>query len=41
MLLHALVKEDVVPEADMDLAVVRKNAFSRDPENHTFRGPMP
>lgn len=41
VLLHALVKKDVVPEADIDLAVVRKNAFSRDPEGHTFRGPMP
>ena len=41
VLLHALVKEDVVPEADIDLAVVRKKAFSRDPEGHTFRGPLP
>lgn len=41
LLLHALVKEDVVPEADIDLAVVRKNAFSRDPAGQTFRGPMP
>ena len=41
VLLHALVKEDVVPEAEIDLAVVRKNAFSRDPEGHTFRGPLP
>ncbi|HYT70018.1 MAG TPA: type II toxin-antitoxin system RelE/ParE family toxin [Gemmatimonadales bacterium] len=30
VLLHALVKEDVVPEADIDLAVVRKNAFARE-----------
>lgn len=41
VLLHALVKEDVVPEVDIDLAVVRKNAFARDPEGHTFHGPMP
>ena len=41
VLLHALVKEDVVPEADIDLAVVRKNAYARDPEGHTFHGPMP
>lgn len=41
VLLHALVKEDAVPEAEIDLAVVRRNAFSRDPEGHTFRGPMP
>ena len=41
VLLHALVKEDVVPEADIDLAAARKNAFSRDPAGHTFRGPMP
>lgn len=41
VLLHALVKEDVVPEADINLAVVRQKAFSRDPEGHTFRGPLP
>lgn len=41
VLLHALVKEDVVPDADIDLAVARKNRFSRDPAKHTFRGPMP
>ena len=41
VLVHALVKEDVVPDADIDLAVARKNAFSRDPEGHTFHGPMP
>lgn len=41
VLLHALVKEEVVPEVDIDLAIVRKTAFSRDPEGHTFRGPMP
>jgi hypothetical protein len=41
VLLHALVKEDVVPEADIDIAVVRKQAFSYDPDGHTFRGPMP
>jgi len=41
VLLHALVKEDVVPEVDIDLAVVRKNAYARDPEGHTFHGPMP
>lgn len=41
VLLHALVKDDVVPGADIDLAAVRKNAYSRDPEGHTFRGPMP
>jgi len=41
VLVHVLVKEDVVPEADIDLAVVRKNAYARDPEGHTFHGPMP
>ena len=41
VLLHALTKEDVVPEADIDLAVTRKKTFSRDPDAHTFRGPWP
>lgn len=41
VLLHALVKEDVVSDADIDLAVVRKNAFAHDPEGHAFHGPMP
>lgn len=40
VLVHALVKEGVVPEADIDLAVLRKNRFSEDPEGHTFRGPL-
>ena len=41
VLLHALTKQDVVPDADIDLAVKRREAFARDPEAHTFRGPMP
>ena len=41
VLLHALTKEDVVPDQDIDLAVKRKDAFARDPDAHTFRGPLP
>ena len=41
VLLHALTKEDVVPDDAIDLAVARKEAFARDPDAHTFRGPLP
>jgi len=41
VLLHAMAKEGVVPEADIDLAVVRRRGFARDPDGHTFRGPWP
>lgn len=37
----AMVKEDVVPETEIDLAVQQKDAFSRDPERHPFRSPLP
>lgn len=41
VLLKGLTKEDAVPDAAIDLAVVRKKAFARDPAGHTFRGPLP
>ena len=41
VLLHALTKEDVVPDRDIHLAVRRKDAFTKDPEAHTFRGQLP
>ena len=36
ILSHGLTKEDEVPDADIDRAVSRKNAFERNPESHTF-----
>lgn len=36
VLLHALTKEDAVPNRDIDLAVARKRKFEDDPEAHTF-----
>jgi hypothetical protein len=36
VLLHALTKEEAVPDGDIDLAVARKRAFDADPEAHTF-----
>ena len=41
VLLHALTKEDVVPDRDINVAVARQDAFTRDPGAHTFRGPLP
>lgn len=41
VLLHGLVKEAAVPEPEIDLAIGRKEAFTRNPERHTFRGWMP
>lgn len=37
LLAHGLTKEGEVPRADLDRAVVRKQRFERDPENHVFR----
>ncbi|MBI4601653.1 MAG: type II toxin-antitoxin system RelE/ParE family toxin [Planctomycetes bacterium] len=34
---HALTKEDVVPDADIDRAVQRKKAFERDPQAHSYK----
>jgi len=34
---HGLTKEDVVPDADIDLAVRRKTRFTHDPRKHTYR----
>lgn len=39
VLLHALTKEDAVPDRDIDLAVTRKRAFDADPKAHTFVPP--
>lgn len=36
ILAHGLVKEDVIPQADLTRAVKRKKAFLKDPEKHTY-----
>lgn len=36
VLAHGLVKESVVPNKDIDLAVCRKKEFTEDPEVHTY-----
>ena len=36
ILAHGLVKEDVIPQADLTRAIKRKEAFLRDPEKHTY-----
>ena len=41
VLLHALTKEDVVPNQDIELAIERRDAFARDPDAHVYRGPFP
>jgi phage-related protein len=33
---HGLTKEDVVPDADIDLAITRKGKFARNPQKHTY-----
>jgi phage-related protein len=33
---HGLIKEDVVPDADIDLAITRKGKFARNPRKHTY-----
>jgi hypothetical protein len=35
LLAHALTKEDVVPDADISRALIRKQRYGRDPERHT------
>ena len=37
ILAHGLVKEDVIPQADLTRAIKRKEAFLKDPENHTYK----
>lgn len=34
---HGLTKEDVVPVADIERAIRRKQAFEADPEKHTYQ----
>jgi phage-related protein len=36
VLAHALTKESKMPDADINRAVRRKEAFGRDPEGHTY-----
>ena len=36
ILAHGLVKEDVIPQADLTRAIKRKEAFLKDPEKHTY-----
>jgi phage-related protein len=37
---HGLTKEQVVPVADIDRAIARKDAFNANPNLHTFRGEL-
>ena len=36
ILAHALTKEGKIPEADIERACRRKEAFTRDPARHTY-----
>ena len=36
ILAHGLVKEDVIPQADLTRAIKRKEAFLKDLEKHTY-----
>jgi len=36
ILAHGLVKENVIPQADLTRAIKRKEAFLKDPEEHTY-----
>ena len=33
---HGLTKENVVPDADVDLAITRKGRSTQDPQRHTY-----
>ena len=35
VLVHALTKEDRIPDGDFDRALGRRDTFLRDPERHT------
>ncbi len=37
VLAHALTKEDVVPPADIERAIRRKQLFEANPETHTYK----
>ena len=41
ILAHGLTKEREVPDADIERALRRKEAFERDPEKHTYREEEP
>ncbi|MFH1743350.1 MAG: type II toxin-antitoxin system RelE/ParE family toxin [bacterium] len=34
---HGLIKEDVVPEKEIDLAIEHKAKFEQDPDKHTYK----
>lgn len=36
VLAHALTKEDVIPDADLDRVLRRKRAFEAEPDMHTY-----
>ena len=36
ILVHGLTKEDEVPNADIERAIQRKEAFAKDPAKHTY-----
>ena len=41
VLAHGLVKEGQVPNADIDIALVRLKLFASDPDTHTYARPRP
>lgn len=41
ILAHALTKEDVVPDADIDRAIARKKRFEKNPERNTAEEDIP
>lgn len=36
ILVHALTKEDVVPDVDIERAIARKERYEKDPKKHTY-----
>lgn len=36
VLAHSMIKESVVPYKDIELAIMRRGAFIKDPEAHTY-----
>ena len=34
---HGLIKEGVVPDREIDVAILRKGQFARDPQKHTYK----
>lgn len=39
ILAHALTKEDVVPNVDMERAIQRRKRYEKDPKQHTYSEP--